>query len=165
MAPQESQYLEVHPTVWNVQDKPVGRVRLISHDLNSRDEYCQTPYGDRSNENHVSIYLLLGNDTIVSFDMKPHRGDDGRMFANATVGTIPDSCMEYYDLEVVRSPATLTPGTKGEESDEDDDKWDEYPSWYGRSVINFLGAITDQNLETFNFANHDGNLVGCRSWV
>lgn len=165
MLPVYSQYLDVHPTVWSVRDKAVGRVRLISHDLNARDEDCQTPYGDRSNENHISIYLLLGNDTIVSVDMKSHRGDAGRMLANATVGMIPDSCMEYYDLEVVRSPANFTPGTKGEESDGDDDRWDGYPSWYGPSVIDFLEAITDQDLHLFTFANHDGNLVSCRSWV
>jgi hypothetical protein len=119
----------------------VHTVRIVAHSLGVQVRGAKS-------ENHLSIYLLLGQNRSYHMDMRiaaPTARSAGDATAVETVGQLDlqgraylmsNSAIKHVDLEAT-----------------------------GRPVEDFVNHLLSLNLQYFRFTFTDGHNVGCRSWV
>lgn len=115
---------------------------------------------DAKSENHISIYLLLGNNRSFHLDMKPvaGRGNNVGTIGQLTLQGRPyhrsNSVITYTDLKARGCPDSFSPVQQPPTS-----------SASRVTVEQFVEFVIQNRLHYFRYALTDGHSVGCRLWA
>lgn len=134
----------------NYSSSYVFRFRVAVHTLGVQ-------YADAKSENHLSIYLLLGEDRSVHLDMRPSGNDEwplvGKLHIRGHTYQMSDTVLEYADLDAIGCPTSFRPHMIARATRS------------SRTVADFVQACVRNSFNHFRFLSADDHPVGCRSWV
>lgn len=147
----DAEYVQFDGSFDSFQHLPVYQLRVAVHNLGV---YTR----DTHSENHVSIYLLLGENRSFHIDMVPRHDSDntevvGELLLRGRLYQMSNTVIRHADVDAVGRPAAFVPSAVTN------------PTSFSRLVGEFVRIALDQSFHYFRFAFTDGHAVGCRNWV
>lgn len=142
--------IQRHRSYGSIRRSAVFRCRIGVDNLGPQD--------DDMSENHLTLYLLIGNDESVRVDMRPNVNNDyrdfsGRLELRGHDYTLSNGVIEYSDIDAVGCPDEFDAGREMTATSE------------ARTVREFVGLLESAGLASYRFMNLDGKALGCRSWM
>lgn len=125
--------------------------RVAAHTLGRQEVNAKS-------ENHISIYLLLGNNTSFHVDIKPIGGigtmdTTGRLILQPRPYHTSNSVIVYTDLQARGCPKDFEPAKRFSAASS------------SPNVGDVVDLAISHNFHNFRYAFTDGHSVGCRMWV